>query len=82
MLREVCDGEACCLYYWCRNACVERVPRPRTRRRLHYTIARGMAIPAALCRTSTNEARLWDADLLLIHIKFKELRTVHDSLLD
>jgi hypothetical protein len=38
-------------------------------------------LPAALWRTSANEAGLWDADLLPLHINFKELRAVHRSLL-
>jgi hypothetical protein len=41
----------------------------------------GVELPADLWRTSANEAGLWDADLLPLHINFKELRTVHRSLL-
>ena len=41
----------------------------------------GVELPADLWRTSANEAGLWDADLLPLHINFKELRAVHRSLL-
>ena len=41
----------------------------------------GVELPAALWRTRANEACLWDADLLPLHINFKELRDVHRSLL-
>jgi hypothetical protein len=44
----------------------------------HYA---GVELPAALWRTSANEAGLWDADLLPLHINFKELCAVHRSLL-
>ena len=40
-----------------------------------------MELPAALWRTSANEAGLWDADLLPLHSNFKELCAVHRSLL-
>jgi hypothetical protein len=41
----------------------------------------GVELPADLWRTIANEAGLWDADLLPLHINFKELRAVHHSLL-